>query len=96
MNLTSCKAEGFGTLLPGDSLMARIERIWGMKPSVIEVSIGTSNDPYSSKPTQWTKTAMTREQAAQVLREARREGLLIEQDRTGYLISGHIRAEAMS
>lgn len=78
----------FAALQPDDSLVARIERIWGLKPSVIEVSIGTSSDPYSSVPTEWTKTAMTRDQAARVLRRARREGLLIEASRTGYEVSG--------
>jgi hypothetical protein len=78
-------------LLPGDSLVASIERIWGLKPSVIEVSIGTSNDPYSADPTDWVKTAMTRTQAALALRTARAENLLIEQSRTGYVISGGFR-----
>jgi hypothetical protein len=79
------------TLLPGDSRGASLERIWRMRPSVIEVSIGTSNDPYSADPTDWVKTAMTRTQAALALRTARAENLLIEQSRTGYVISGGFR-----
>lgn len=79
----------FPPLLASDSLVARLEQIWGLKPTVIEVNVGYGH-PEDESAISWTTAQMTREQAAKALRIARREGLLIEASRTGYDISGRI------
>lgn len=71
-----------------DSLVARIEQIWGMKPSVVEISLGYEH-PHDESVVEWDKKALPRDSAAQVLRNARREGFKIERSMTGYSISGN-------
>ena len=89
---TGAPLTGFGELLPTDSLVARIERIWNMKPSVVEVTVAYTH-PDDDNELDIFKTAMTRAQAAQTLRRARRSRLLIEASVTGYCISGAARGD---
>lgn len=78
---------GFGPLGEDDSLVARIEAIWNLRPTAIEVRVGYAH-PDDDSLTEWSKTTMTRAQAAQALRTARKSRLLIERSRIGYCISG--------
>lgn len=78
----------FGPLGERDSLVSRIERIWNLRPSVIEISLGYEH-PHDESVIAWDKKALPRDSAAQVLRNARREGLLIERSMTGYSITGN-------
>lgn len=80
----------FPPLRPGDSLVARIERLWHLKPTAYEISIGFPNENDDSL-LDWHSRVMTRAETAKALRSARRNGLLIERKTTGYSISGALR-----
>lgn len=77
----------FPALQPGDSLLARMETIWDLRRTVVEVTVAYTH-PDDDNQRDTFKTAMTRKQAADAIRSARRQGLLVEESVTGYCISG--------
>lgn len=79
----------FSALRECDSLVARIERIWNLKPTVVEVSVGYPN-PRDDSLLEWLTVPMSRKKAADAIRAARKRGLLIERSTTGYCISGAV------
>ena len=78
----------FGPLGVNDSLVARMERLWEMKPSVVEITFGFVN-PHDDSLIDWgPKLTMSRADAANALRTARQQGQVIERSVTGYEITG--------